>query len=1062
MRRSGPGRRSWLLLALGLFCTWVCPRNAPAQQPAEPRDSTLLAPGPDLSALLGKPLRRVEIVTLGGRWAPDTPITRAVAGQMFHPQLAREAMQELAATGRYADLRSEAFAEDGGVVLRLLVLPRRVIARVKIPGGVLPEEGTLRAAGIAREKAITLFDADRIEERVRDHYRAHGYFQAQVVTEILDTDEASEVVVLLHVTPGPRRYLSRVRFVVDPRPTPTLQAALIHYTIEQDDAVDEEDFTAADRSLQLRLQRLGWYQAEVNHKLIDDQLEVLVRPGVRIRVSFEGNRTFDDSELRAALELDESEDRSEITLLNKLGDFYRARGFLDARINVHYRGTSKDAMRDQIFSIRELGLTRVVARRYPCLSGPRSASDLDAEIDGVLSSTLPSNGVLGPPVAGTGESLSQRTPRTQLQEQDAWQTYDEDAYARAVKHLQELYRSEGYLSATVGPAALVRRACDPSLGPAVCKPVGDRDLVSEACEEGEAVPIPAALSCSYDPRTGRRCEPDVMLQIPVHIGPQSLLYDLKFEGNSYFVEEQLAELSGLELGEPASYLALERARRKLQDAYADEGFAFAAVEAELELSADNTRARAKFVIGEREQVRVRDIVVQGAERTREEVILRRARFEKGDVFRRRDARRTEELLATLGVFSSVSVLLRDPEVPAREKTVVIAVRERPSQYLEVRPGVSTGEGARLTLEYGHRNVGGDAIQFRLRTQLGYLPDVLILESEVRRKYGELPISRRLERRNTASVEFPEIGLGPLFRFAVEGVDVRDNSRDYGITKDAFIVTLSYRPEVAFTAALRGSLELNNAEIFGRYEKNALETYLRANNSSLLQRLLNVPQGQTLAVAQRISVLRDDRDNPFGATRGTLISFSAEHVNAYSLEENLDLTSHFMHYLARVAGYLRLSDSGFAFAASLGVGYNQQLQDGSQTYPDRFFFMGGADSLRGFLQASLVPEDIAQNILDPNNPLTINEVTIRGGDVSINPRTELRIPISGTWQTALFVDAGNLWLDAQRVDPTVLRYAAGSGLRAATPIGPLALDYGINLDRRPWEDFGAFHFSIGLF
>jgi outer membrane translocation and assembly module TamA len=44
----------------------------------------------------------------------------------------------------------------------------------------------------------------------------------------------------------------------------------------------------------------------------------------------------------------------------------------------------------------------------------------------------------------------------------------------------------------------------------------------------------------------------------------------------------------------------------------------------------------------------------------------------------------------------------------------------------------------------------------------------------------------------------------------------------------------------------------------------------------------------------------------------------------------------------------------------------------------------------------------------------------------------------------------------------LRYTAGAGVRVSTPVGPLALDYGINLDRRPNEDFGAVHFSIGLF
>jgi outer membrane translocation and assembly module TamA len=49
-----------------------------------------------------------------------------------------------------------------------------------------------------------------------------------------------------------------------------------------------------------------------------------------------------------------------------------------------------------------------------------------------------------------------------------------------------------------------------------------------------------------------------------------------------------------------------------------------------------------------------------------------------------------------------------------------------------------------------------------------------------------------------------------------------------------------------------------------------------------------------------------------------------------------------------------------------------------------------------------------------------------------------------------------------VEPWKLRYAAGSGLRASTPVGPLALDIGLNLDRRDWEDPFAFHFSIGLF
>jgi outer membrane protein assembly factor BamA len=156
------------------------------------------------------------------------------------------------------------------------------------------------------------------------------------------------------------------------------------------------------------------------------------------------------------------------------------------------------------------------------------------------------------------------------------------------------------------------------------------------------------------------------------------------------------------------------------------------------------------------------------------------------------------------------------------------------------------------------------------------------------------------------------------------------------------------------------------------------------------------------------------------------------------------------------------------------GLNRQLTDGSRTYPDRLFFLGGVDSLRGFLQDSLVPEDVADKLLDPDSGLGIDQIVIRGGDVFINPRLELRVPLTDSVQTAIFVDAGNLWADPDSIEPLRLRYATGSGLRIGTPIGPLVFDYGFNVERvldafdrsrrrqRYWESIGAFHFSIGLF
>jgi outer membrane protein assembly factor BamA len=242
---------------------------------------------------------------------------------------------------------------------------------------------------------------------------------------------------------------------------------------------------------------------------------------------------------------------------------------------------------------------------------------------------------------------------------------------------------------------------------------------------------------------------------------------------------------------------------------------------------------------------------------------------------------------------------------------------------------------------------------------------------------------------------------------------------------------------------------------------------------------------------------DRRDNPLDATSGTFLSAGVEHVHATPIDSSpsqdtgcmgqtpitngqplidpfQSVPSDFLRYTGRVAGYLRLSNQGLALAMSFRAGVIQHLLTGSQTYPDRLFFMGGVDSLRGFLQDSLVPEDIAKRLLNPSSGLVLNDVVIRGGDIFFNPRAELRVPLGGSIETALFVDAGNLWTDPTRVNPLDLRYAVGTGLRIATPIGPLVFDYGFNVDRvlddlfpkrdnqRFWEDLGAFHFSIGLY
>ncbi|MDQ2644727.1 MAG: BamA/TamA family outer membrane protein [Myxococcota bacterium] len=1087
---SGPVR---LLLVLWALLLAVCPTAARAQ--ALPEVPGLMD-APSVEALYGKNIERIEVVFDPPRWKTRVVIARVRAGQSFTPEAARLALDELAETGRYAELAAEAEPLREGVLLRLKVSARRVISAVRVTGLPADTEDLLRATGVRVGTEIGARDVPRIATRLEEELGRRGYPNANVLVRTFDADDPLAIVVSLEVVPGVPALLSEIRFKVWPDPSqPSLPPLLAGYDVGLGQRADSEAIDAANQELEAALRVAGFHDAHVEHASTrvpsGVRLEVKIYAGSRYDLQFEGNRSFDAYDLRAQLELDKEGDRAPQALADRIQKFYEDRGFLDAHVQPILRGEENAPVRALVLRIYEGTQVRVVAREYPCLGDQRDPREIGSEIDSFLSE-LPGGTLIDAPdpelvdaLHGPHQVTGHRPRPLSL---NPWSVYTDEAYERAVEHLHDLFRAEGYLSAEVGPAVTVRRACDPRSGPDRCIPRGERksppfqcrfDSVGVPAEEPELPPGP---NCRADPSRGLRCEPELLVSLPIKLGPRAFIQHVAIDGARALDSQELFEAAELEIGAPVSQVEIDRARRRLLDAYAEEGFVFAEVDSELELSPDHRQATVRFRISERRQVRVSRIVVRGARMTSESLIRSRITFGPGSVYRRSQVRRTEEHLATLGVFASVSVNLEDPYVPASEKVVVVAVHELAPQHLDIQPGFSTGEGFRITFEYGHRNLGGQAIRLTLRSQLGLLPLALILEDDVRKKYGDLGIGERLERRNTATVELPDIGLGPEFRFSLEGVDVRDNARDFGLTKDAGIATFSFLPERRISLQLAGSLERNNALIFGDEQKGALDAYLAMNPEQ--RNAFRVPEGTTFVIAERIGATWDRRDNPLGATSGTVVSASVEHVSARPIEDEptesagesvFDATnSRFLRVQNRLAGYVRLSQKGLSLAMSFRWGLNQQLASGSRTYPDRLFFLGGVDSLRGFLQDSLVPEDLAEKLLDPESGLGIDQVVIRGGDVFVNPRVELRIPLTESVQTALFLDSGNLWADPDSIDVSKLRYAIGSGVRIGTPIGPLVFDYGFNVQRvldkfdssrqrqRYWESIGAFHFSIGLF
>jgi outer membrane protein insertion porin family len=138
-------------------------------------------------------------------------------------------------------------------------------------------------------------------------------------------------------------------------------------------------------------------------------------------------------------------------------------------------------------------------------------------------------------------------------------------------------------------------------------------------------------------------------------------------------------------------------------------------------------------------------------------------------------------------------------------------------------------------------------------------------------------------------------------------------------------------------------------------------------------------------------------------------------------------------------------SDIVFSARGRLGYANGW--GGQDLPllERFFVGTQAVTIRGYQLKDVGPKDIN------GDPIGGNSMILLSG--------QLRLPITQGLSLVGFVDTGNLY-DKDQFDPTRLRTGVGAGIRFVTPLGPLALDYGIKLDRKPGEKSGAIHFNIG--
>ncbi|NNC95949.1 MAG: BamA/TamA family outer membrane protein [Chitinophagales bacterium] len=114
------------------------------------------------------------------------------------------------------------------------------------------------------------------------------------------------------------------------------------------------------------------------------------------------------------------------------------------------------------------------------------------------------------------------------------------------------------------------------------------------------------------------------------------------------------------------------------------------------------------------------------------------------------------------------------------------------------------------------------------------------------------------------------------------------------------------------------------------------------------------------------------------------------------------------------------------AAKVKTGILQETGGSISTPIEDRYFIGGANSLRGFGRNSVSPAD--------------NNGALIGGNTMLESSIEFRVDLFSIFSAVFFMDAGNVWADSWDYKFDELLYDAGIGLRARTPVGPVRLDF----------------------
>lgn len=490
----------------------------------------------------------------------------------------------------------------------------------------------------------------------------------------------------------------------------------------------------------------------------------------------------------------------------------------------------------------------------------------------------------------------------------------------------------------------------------------------------------------------------IIITIPIQEGEQYTVSSVDIAGNKAFAEKDLRPLIKLAPKKVFDGSVVKKDITALVAKHADNGYAVAAVVPDLVPDENAREVKVTYRIEQGLKFDIGRIEISGNSKTKDKVIRREVRLNEGQTFSAAMMKRSYERLNNLGYFEKVDL---NPK-PRPEEQVVdldVNVKEKNTGFLTLGGGYSSTDGMLAMVDITQTNLFGGGQYLKWKGEIG-----------TRMKNAEL------------SYRDPWF-MDEKMAF---GATLYKNSREYGdYDRKSKGIDLTLGKELSEYWYASAGYVLDLSEIYN----------VRPDASWIIQSEL----GKWTTSAVSFEIGRDTRDNYQDTLNGSRNSYS---ISVAGLGGNVG----FVRQILDSRWYFQVGEfSSINMRGRIGW-VNAAFGKALPTY--QLFYIGGLDTIRG----------IGYGKAGPLDPITGEAV---GGERYVVANLEYVFPIlmEYKFKGVLFADAGRAWRATDTLG-TDLRYTTGFGIRWHSPFGPIRVEYGFNLNRKPGESIGKVEFGMG--